>query len=145
MYVGKTSNMTKRKSRHKTQIGTHSSAIPVDVDMSKIEFNVVSVFDNEEEALKYEDQLIQQYNTLNGGWNKHRSGLICSDREYVLAHKRDYNAAHKEEKAAYMRDYNAAHKEERTAYKRNYYQTHREEWNAYMRAYRARKKMENML
>lgn len=127
VYVGKTCNMVKRKSLHKTDRGTFRSAIPVDADLNKVEFNVVAEFDNKEEALKYEDELILQYGTIENGWNKNRSGLVYSDREYVLAYNRDYNADHKEERAAYMRDY---------------YQTHKEEKAAYMRAYRAQKKLE---
>jgi len=174
MYVGKTCNMKNRKSLHRNQRGTHNSAIPVDADLSKIEFNVVAEFDNEEEALKYEDQLILQYNTLDGGWNKQRSGLVYSDREYVRAQKQDYMRAHREERAAYyeanreriltqkaaynkanreyicarQREYDAAHREERVAYQRDYRAAHREEMKAYkrdyMRAYRAHKKAEGV-
>ena len=140
MYVGKTSNMANRKTMHKTQRGTHKSAIPVDADLSKIEFNVVAEFNSEEEALKYEDQLILQYNTIDGGWNKIRSGLIeASDKK---AYNRDYQAAHSNELRAYQRDYKAAHREEIRTYSRDYYQAHREEINAKHRERRARKKAE---
>ena len=144
---------------HKNQRGTHKSAIPVDADLSKIEFNVVAEFNNEEEAIKYEDQLILQYNTLDGGRNKQRSGLIESSD--IKAYMQDYNEAyyqvHKEEKAAYMRDYraahsdelraydreyNAAHKKEKAAYNREYYEANREYILAQKRTYRARKKAE---
>ena len=77
IYVGKTSNMGFRKSLHKTQQENPKySNIPVDADLSKILFNVVAEFDNEEEALKCKDQLILQYNTIDNGWNTRRSGLI---------------------------------------------------------------------
>ena len=167
MYVGKTSNMAKRKSMHKTQLGNPKySAIPVDADLNKVKFNVVAEFDNKTDALKYEDQLILKYNTIDNGWNTRRSGLIkASDmktymQDYRAAHSdelraydREYNAAHKEEKAAYNRDYNAAHKEDRAAYyeanrehiraqQRDYRAAHRDEINAKRRERRARKKAE---
>lgn len=138
MYVGKTRNMAKRKSAHRTKRGTHKSAIPVDADLSKIEFNVVAEFNSEEEALKYEDQLILQYDTIDNGWNKYRSGLIKSSD--IKAYNRDYSAAyyqvHKEEKAAYNRDYNSAHKEDIAAYNRAYNAAHKEEAAAYRAAHR---------
>ena len=138
VYVGKTCRYIERKRKHLNQRGTYMSAIPVDADLSKIEFNVVAEFDNKTDALKYEDQLILKYNTIDNGWNKYRSGLVYNDREYVLAHMRDYDAAHREEKAAYNRDYYETHKEERAAY----YEANREHIRAQQREYKARKKAE---
>jgi len=135
MYVGKTSNMAVRKSAHKTKRGTYYSAIPVEADLSKIEFNVVAEFDNEDEALKYEDQLMLRYNTLDGGWNKQRSGLI--ETSDIKAYQREYYQAHREEAVAYQREYDAAHREEKAAYDRDYYEAHREEKVAYQREYDA--------
>ena len=156
MYVGKTSNMANRKTMHKTQIGNpRYSAIPVDADLSKIEFNVVAEFDNEADALKYEDQLILQYNTISNGWNKYRSGLIkASDiKAYMQDYNRDYYQAHMEDKTAYQRDYRETNREHILARQREYdeahrvekaayYQAHREEINAKRRERRERKKAE---
>ena len=145
VYVGKTSNFNSRKSAHKTQRGNPKySAIPVDIDMSKVVFNVVSVFDNKEEALKCEDQLILQYNTIGNGWNIRRSGLIAASD--MKAYKRDYNReywqAHREELSAQKRDYYEAHKEELSAQKREYYEANREHIRAQQREYYLRKKAE---
>lgn len=72
IYVGKTSNMVVRKSLHRTKRENPKySSIPVDVDLSKIFFNVVAEFDNEEEALKCKDQLIMQHNTIDDGYRMH--------------------------------------------------------------------------
>ena len=76
MYVGKCVNWYTRKSLHKTRRGTFQSAIPLDVDLSLVEFNKVSEFTDEFEALEFEDKLIDRYDTIDNGWNKRHSGGV---------------------------------------------------------------------
>lgn len=130
MYVGKTCQFKKRKCRHLNSRGTHRSAIPLDIDLQYIDFEVISEFDNLEEALKFEDELILQYSTIENGWNKQRSGLIKVSRE------KEYEKDRKVKRKLYRE----THKEQSRAYSKKYYQEHREQRNAYQRERRAKLK-----
>jgi hypothetical protein len=92
MYVGKCSNFTSRKWYHTHYRGTHYSAIPVEVDLSLLSFDKISEFTDELEALKEEDRLIVEYDTINSGWNKQRSGLIRSGnkKEYMRIKQQEF-------------------------------------------------------
>ena len=92
MYVGKCSNFTSRKWYHTNYRGTHYSAIPVEVDLSLLSFDKISEFTDELEALEEEDRLIVEYDTINSGWNKQRSGLIRSSnkKEYMRIKQQEF-------------------------------------------------------
>lgn len=105
MYVGKCSNFTSRKWYHTNYRGTHYSAIPVEVDLSLLSFDKISEFTDELEALKEEDRLIVEYDTINNGWNKLRSGHIRIDNntEYQRIHSQMYRDNNREKVNAYTR------------------------------------------
>lgn len=79
MYVGKTNNISNRKYQHLKRNGTGYSAVPIDVDIQYVDFVVDREFENNVDAVKYENELILKYDTINNGWNKNRSGYICED------------------------------------------------------------------
>jgi predicted GIY-YIG superfamily endonuclease len=80
VYIGKTNDFKRRCREHKYK-GTKNSSIPVEVDLDRVNFIPTKEFNNREEALKYEDELIIKYNLKCGsGWNKIRSGLISLNR-----------------------------------------------------------------
>ena len=118
MYVGKTKDFRKRKNDHLGRIGqTIHSAIPEGTDLSKVSIIKVKEFNDKVEALRYEDELILQYDTINNGWNKQRSGLISAEdnynKKYREAHREEYKVwreEHRDEHKAYMKDYNKKRK-----------------------------------
>ena len=121
MYVGKTSDFERRKYEHLNRIGTTYSAVPDGLDLSEVTIIKAKDFSDSEEALKYEDELILQYNTINNGWNKLRSGHVSSTDKYDSQKTLKYRSKHKEEYKAYMKKWREAHREEIKAYKREQY------------------------
>ena len=166
MYVGKTTNFERRKSEHLHRIGTaFHGAIPEGTDLTKVSFIKVKEFNDKVEALKYEDDLILQYDTIHSGWNKQRSGLISiedskaynkeknekskdymkkwreENRDEVKAYKKRWNEENKDEVIAYRKRYNDEHRDEVRAAVRKYGETHKEEKKAYMREYYKKRKL----
>lgn len=156
MYVGETLNFGRRKREHLHGIGdTNRSAIPEGTDLSKVSVIKVKEFSDKNEALKHEDELILQYDTINNGWNKNRSGHVSNEDDYyvqkvkryreeheeeVKAAKKKWREEHKEEVKAYNKAHNhekyLEHREERLAYQRELYLKHKEEKKAYAKKYR---------
>ena len=145
-YIGKTKQFNERRRQHIGKRGTKNSAIPIDVDLNDIEFMLIETFDNETDALKREDELIQVYNTINTGWNKCRSGLIWSDREFIKEKNRGYQKVRKEkeEYQQYQQEYRNEHRNQIKEKQREWYQLHKEELRKknreYSRQYRQRKR-----
>lgn len=155
MYVGVTSNWYVRKSIHRTKRGMSSSAIPTDVDLELIEFKIISEHETKDEALRIEDALINEYNTINNGWNKNRSGYISRDTEWVKQLSKKSRIKNKDKRNERQRKHYHEHIEEYREYNRKYYHTNRDKelectkewfrnnkdkWNEYQREYRRKKK-----
>lgn len=138
MYVGKTLDFKRRMKEH-LRIGKIGSAIPVDVDSTKITIIKVKDFSNCDEALKYEDELILQYDTINNGWNKNRSGHICTGDRSVI--KRKWEEEHKAERKAYKKKWHEEHREEAKARSKKWYEEHKEEQRAYYQEYHKKSKL----
>ena len=144
-YIGKTCDYKRRKWKHLNGQG----AIPVDVDLNDVEIMPIERFNTNEEAVKREDELICEYNTIDCGWNVRRSGLIeVSDRK---AYQREYYNT--PEWKEYMREYKRNWKKqyqqtpEYKTYQRERQRQYRQtpEYKAYMQQYRLRKKEEKQL
>lgn len=143
-YVGKTCDFDRRKRNHLTYRGNRRhSSIPIEVNLVDVEILPIKKFNNEEEALKYEDELIIKYDTINSGWNKYRSGLIkASDKnEYTRLQMITYRKEHHEEfrkvQNINQRKHYQEHREEECERNRKRYkkkmETNREEYNAHKR------------
>ena len=92
----------------------------------------------DDEILNKEDVLILNYNTINNGFNKYRSGKISNDmKEYKKNYMREYQ---KEYHREYMKKYYQEHKE----YMKKYYQEHKEKYIEHSRQWRLKKKQEKM-
>lgn len=78
-YVGKTRNFKRRVREHKYSKKSFRSALPSNVDMSCIKFIPVYKNSDESKALKFEDWLIREYDTIRTGWNNQRSGYVYKD------------------------------------------------------------------
>jgi len=104
-----------------------------------IEHKVIFEFDNKEEALNKEDELIQYYRELGICINKQRSGHITLD---MTSYTKEYNETHsvhiKERKKRWNTDnadkikmqtalYRITHKSERSEYNHKYYEEHKKE------------------
>lgn len=114
MYVGKCRNFTLRKWQHLNCRGIKNySAIPTDVDLSLITINKIGELTDNLEALKEEDRLIVEYDTINNGWNKLRSGHIRIDNntEYQRIHGQLFRAKDRVTYNAKMREYRKRKKE----------------------------------
>lgn len=134
-YVGETSDFERRKREHLKRVGdTKKSAIPVGLDLSKITIIKEKEFSDREEALKCEGELILQYDTINNGWNKVRSGHLSAEGK--KAYMKKWNEENKEELKAYKKKYAEEHCDEIKAYQKNYREEHKEKTKAYNKKYR---------
>ena len=125
MYVGISDNFERRKLRHIKYRGNKiQSAIPIDIDLSLIEITPIKEYKYHKSALKEEDKLIIEYNTIEDGWNKNRSGLIYSDRieeynkEYDKKWHNKWRIENREKYNLYMKEYRNKHKDEINAKRR---------------------------
>lgn len=123
MYVGESGNFPQRRYLHKTKRGTSQSAIPTDVDLDLVTFEKVAVYNSRNEALKEEDRLIKEYDTINNGWNKRRSGETPIDVKMKKGLKgKDYCRAYRQtmkDEILKLRKENAMLKEELKRLKNN--------------------------
>lgn len=96
LYVGKTDNFKRRAYQH-LSLNTQSKEWLSSIGTSNILIEPVAEFDNEVDALKYEDKLIIKYNTIENGYNKNRSGLIQAENkyEYNREHNREWFQTHR--------------------------------------------------
>lgn len=139
MYVGKTNDFERRKREHLNKIGTTYSAIPVGLDSSEITITKVKDFSNRDESLNFEDELILQYDTINNGWNKNRSGHISTgDRSAI---KKRWEEEHEAERKAYKKKWREEHREEAKARSKKWYEEHKEEQRAYYQEYHKKRKL----
>lgn len=121
VYVGKTNDFKIRKRDH-LWLRTNTSDWLSVIGTDNVEIIPAAEFDSEEEALKYEDELITQYDSINNGYNKNRSGLIESGRK--SKYRQEWNQEHPEYNKEYYRD-NIDKEKERV---KKYYQEHTEYW-----------------
>lgn len=92
LYVGKTKNFKRRVYQHlslKSNTKKWLSAIGTD----NVSIEPVAYFNNKTDALKYEDELILKYNTIENGYNKCRSGLIAA--ENIEEYQKKYHSTDK--------------------------------------------------
>ena len=92
LYVGKTDNFKRRKREHlslKSNSKKWISAIGTD----NVSIEPVAYFNNETDALKFEDELIIKYDTIKNGYNKNRSGLIAA--ENIEEYQKKYHSTDK--------------------------------------------------
>ena len=148
LYVGKTKNFKIRAYQHLYLKSNTKKWLSV-IGTGNVLIEEVAKFDNETDALKYEDELILKYDTINNGYNNNRSGLIQAEnpKEYKRKWKktdkyRDYN---REYQRNYQIEYHKTDKyrEWRIEYEREYRRTdkYKEHKKKYMLDYRSAKKI----
>ena len=141
LYVGKTRNFKRRAYEH-LSLKSNSKYWLSSIGTNNVLIESVAEFDNETDALKYEDELILKYSTIANGYNKQRSGLIESENpeEYKRDWNREYyqkNNKCRERIKKYQRT--EKYKEIRREYsKTNKYKEYQRKWN---RDYRQAKKL----
>lgn len=113
VYVGKTNNFKRRKREH-LSLNSRTKEWIAAIGTGNVLIEPVAEFDNETDALKYEDELILEYDTITNGYNKNRSGLIKAEnpKEYYNTDKwkdyhREYNIDYEQTDKwkKYHRDY----------------------------------------
>ena len=146
-YVGITTNITQRKSKHKKDKPSH-------------EFEIIDIFTDKEEAGIAEQYHIAGHNTIIDGWNKSiggellltgdkhpawKGGIWSLNKETYMKEYRDkpenkartksYQKAYRQrpEQKAYMKEYNKAYRQRPEAKSKK---------KEYMKAYYARKKQQ---
>ena len=173
IYIGQTIDFKQRKYEH-----FHRKRRPIQLYMFTegrenfiMEmFNIDCVNMSKDEMLQKEDELILQYDTINNGLNKNRSGLISKEENYDYFKRKKYYQNNKEyfkeyrqaEKwkeydKEYNKQYYQKHKDqilERSKiyqqtekfkdYQKQYYQEHKEKYREYLRQWRIKKKQEKM-
>ena len=115
LYVGKTNNFKHRAYEH-LSLKTNSKDWLSSIGTNNVLIEEVAKFSNETDALKYEDELIIKYNTIENGYNEKRSGLITENKDEYYRERRK-----KDE-----------YKEYQKKYQKKWFQTQRKgnkEWN----------------
>ena len=132
LYVGKTKNFKRRTYQH-LSLNTHSKEWLAEIGTNNVTIESVAEFNNKVDALKYEDELIIKYGTIENGYNKNRSGLIATENigEYQRKLQKEYyqkNDKFREYKINYQREYQKKYqgtdgfKEYQRNWHRDYYQ-----------------------
>lgn len=109
MYVGISCNAERRWKQH---LGRYDhTALPNDIDDTKLDFQVVESYTSRNKAFKAEDRLIRYYDTINNGWNKQRSGRreAGNKRKYMTEYMKAWRETHRKEYNEYQNKYQKAH------------------------------------
>ena len=96
LYVGKTKNFKMRVYQH-LSLKSSTKKWLAEIGTNNVLIEPVAEFSNETDALKYEDELILKYNTIENGYNKQRSGLIFLENpeEYQRNWQKEYHSTDK--------------------------------------------------
>lgn len=132
IYIGQTKDFKQRRNEH-----FRKNQNPIDLYMfeegrdnfSMEKFDIDCTDMSGDEILQKEDELILQYDTINNGLNKRRSGWITKTEDYLNFKCRRY------------RENNKAHCKEQL---RLYYLEHKKQYIENCKQYRARKKQEKL-
>lgn len=130
LYVGKTRNFKLRAYQH-LKLNTHSKKWLSVIGTGNVLIEEVAKFNNKTDALKYEDELILKYNTIENGYNNNRSGLISYENpeEYQKEYQKKYRKIeeHKEYQKKYHKKYNKTdkYKEYNKEYQKEYRNTNK--------------------
>ena len=126
IYVGKTKNFKKRKQQH-LQLKTNTKQWISMIGVDNISIDSVHIFNNNIDAIRYEDELINKYHTITNGYNKQRSGNVYKDDNYIKSYnkqyKKVYRTEHNAEMIQYDKQYRAMHRDEMNEKKREYRKT----------------------
>lgn len=154
VYVGETSDFERRKYQH-LSLNANTKEWIASIGVENVSITPIAEFSTEEEALRYEDDAILKYNTIEDGFNIRRSGLIATDdiAEYQKQYQQQYRKEHMTEIAERWKQYKQEHSAELAEYQKQYRQEHRGEnaecWKQYQKQYqkqyRAKKKAEKQL
>lgn len=143
LYVGKTRNFKLRAYQH-LKLNTHSKKWLSVIGTGNVLIEEVAKFNNKTDALKYEDELILKYNTIENGYNNNRSGLISYENpeEYQKEYQKKYRKIeeHKEYQKKYHKKYNKTdkYKEYQQNYQKEYRNTdeHKKHNREYQKEYK---------
>ena len=161
IYIGQTINFDGRKQHH----FSHKKQ-PIDMfmfengrenfSMEKFDIDYTNI--TYEEIKKKEDELILQYDTINNGLNKYRSGFVSEDKEYQREYKKEYDKEYNKEyrktekykeyqreyKKEYDKEYNKEYRktEKYKEYYKEYYKSekYKEKKKQYLKEYRLKQK-----
>lgn len=148
IYIGQTKDFKHRENNHfgdkKTPIdlymfneGRDNFSMEIFEDMDVNNYS-------DDDLRKKEQELIEYYDTINNGLNKHRSGNILIDdiKKYHREYMEEYNKTEKQKQ--YQRDYQNS--EKRKEYLKKYRSTEKckEIKREAARRYRAKKKLEKL-
>ena len=96
LYVGSTSDFKRRVYQH-LSLKSSSKKWLAEIGTNNVTIEAVAEFNNKVDALKYEDELIIKYGTIENGYNKQRSGLIFLENpeKYQREYQKKYQATDK--------------------------------------------------
>ena len=96
LYVGSTNNFKRRVYQH-LSLKSNAKYWLAEIGTNNVTIEAVAEFNNKVDALKYEDELIIKYGTIENGYNKQRSGLIFLENpeEYQRNWQKEYHSTDK--------------------------------------------------
>jgi putative cell wall-binding protein len=139
LYIGSTTNFTKRKNKHKRDCKTSKSKV---YEMIRGNggwycFNMIVIKEfpckNKQELLIEEDNTMRE---MNSTLNDHRAHLTKEDK---LIYEKQYYATHQEKLLKYQKEYNAINQQEISKKAKEYRATHREQINIKNKLYMRKK------
>ena len=141
IYIGQTSDFEGRKKQHFYNKISHIDKYMYEEGRDNFSMKMFSDIDctnmtDEERRIK-EDELILQYDTIDNGFNKRRSGLISIDKiKYCNEKRRERKISdpdYKDKLKEYAKKSRLKNKEKYNEYRKQYYQEHREEIRQYQK------------
>lgn len=100
-YIGFTEHFNARKSSH-LSCNSNIAAQIAEASTQTITISKMGEFYDREDALQYEQTLIERYDTINTGWNTYKSGHLSKD---LNKYYREYYSDNEEKMRAYNRNY----------------------------------------
>lgn len=131
IYIGQTTDFKERKRCH---FGRKNKRYYIDYYMftegrEKFEIDIFTNIDvtdySDEDIRKKEDELILQYDTINNGFNKIRSGLVKYNKQYQKEQSKEYHKQYYQENKDKFIQYQKERKEHIKQYNHEYYLKHK--------------------
>lgn len=153
LYIGSTTNFTKRKNKHKCDCKTSKSKVYVMIRENGgwdcFNMIVIKEFpcENKQELLIEEDNMMRQMKSILNMNRAHitKEDKVIYDKQYRATHPEvniKYRATHKEQILKSKKEYRATHKEQIAKKKKEYQQTHKEQIAKRKKEYYIKKKQE---
>lgn len=137
IYIGQTIDFKRRKREHFGHIIQAVDLYMFENGRNNFSMEIFTNINTEnysnEDLQKKEQELILQYDTINNGYNKQKSGLITKDKDYKITYAKEHNET--ERRREYKKTYAKEHSQELKEKKKEYYKQNKQKILDYQKEY----------